>query len=145
MNGQRTEECDVAPVGKQLTATDVPLVPPGICREIKKMINCWMNDWTDGWSDYVTETVIIMKWNKMTATSQVSYSLLYVLDEDFSLQVVFPDRVVEVSQQVRRHHDVNRSVQPPGAGPEVKLPTQTSIKLIYLYKRQVLGGWLVGW
>jgi hypothetical protein len=79
-------------------------------REIKKLISDWMNGWTEGWSYYVTETVKIMKCNKMTGTSRILYSPLYVFDKDFSLQVVFPDRVVEISQQVRWYHDVNRRI-----------------------------------
>lgn len=52
------------------------------------------------------------------------YSLLHVIDEDFSLQLVSSDRFIEVSQQVGLHHDINRCVQAPGACPEVQLPSQ---------------------
>jgi hypothetical protein len=65
--------------------------------------------------------------------NNVLYSLLHVINEDFSLQLVSSDCFVEVSQQVGRHHDVNRCVQAPGACPEVQLPSQTNKKLIYCY------------
>jgi len=60
-------------------------------------------------------------WNKMTGMNHVLYLLLHITDKNFSLHIVSPDRVVEVPYQVRRHHDVNRPVQSPGAGPEVHL------------------------
>jgi hypothetical protein len=85
---------------------------------------------TDGSLGYVTDTITILKWNKIAEENHALYSLLYVFDEDFSLQIVLPDFVVEVSQQVWRHHDVNWCVQFPGAGPEVQLPTQTYTELI---------------
>jgi hypothetical protein len=56
------------------------------------------------------------------------YSLLHVIYEDFSLQLGFPDRFVEVSEQVGRHHDINRCVQAPGTCPEVQLPSQAKKK-----------------
>jgi hypothetical protein len=56
--------------------------------------------------------------------NNVLYSLLHVIDEDFSLQFVSLGCFVEVSQQAGRHHDVNRCVQAPGACPEFQLPSQ---------------------
>jgi len=63
---------------------------------------------------------------KRTATIKLLDSLLHVRYEDFTVQPVFPDCVVELSQQVGRYHDVNRFVQAPDAIPEVQLPAQTT-------------------
>jgi hypothetical protein len=65
------------------------------------------------------------------------YSLLHVFDEDFSLPLVSSDRFVEVSQQVGRHHDINRSVQAPGICPEVQLLTQANKKMNILVYNKV--------
>jgi hypothetical protein len=62
------------------------------------------------------------------------YLLLHVIDEDFSFQLVSSDRFVEISQQVGRHHDINRCVEAPRTCPEVQLPSHTNKKtniLIY--------------
>jgi hypothetical protein len=53
-------------------------------------------------------------------------SLLHVRDEDFTLQTVFSDCAVELSQQVGRYHDINSYVQAPDANPEVQLPAETT-------------------
>jgi NADH:ubiquinone oxidoreductase subunit B-like Fe-S oxidoreductase len=62
---------------------------------------------------------------KRTVTSKLLDSLLHVRDEDLTVQPVFPNCVVEISQQVGRYHDINRYVQAPDASPEVQLPAQT--------------------
>jgi hypothetical protein len=61
---------------------------------------------------------------KQTATRKLLDSLLYIRDVDLTVQLVFPDYAVELSQPVRRYHDINRYVQAPDASPEVQLPAQ---------------------